>query len=86
MNCTVNYKPTRGYLDTGSAAVTIRRDDVDWLGLQPEPSKVMIRGYAGGSVRVLGEVNVTIEVDMAKVDVRALVVPNNVQTIPIMIG
>ena len=72
VDCVVNGKPLRGYVDTGCAAVTIRRSDAETLSLERVPVKIRLSGFAGGFVLIDCQVHVKLEVDLASVKVTAL--------------
>ncbi|KAJ8982440.1 hypothetical protein NQ317_010180 [Molorchus minor] len=86
--CRVNTKDRmdRGNKDTGCAAVTIRESNANSLNLQREPTLVRLYGYAGGSVVVHSKVTIELEVDLATASVEALIVPDHIQNVPIIVG
>ena len=82
----VNGQPLSGYVDSGCSAVTIRQTDVDALNLVCEPTFVRLLGYGGGSTVATSKVLLNLKVDLAIAQVEALVVPNHVQQVPMIIG
>lgn len=87
VDCKINNIPTRGYIDTGSAAVTINEQLVSDLNLDlVSPSKITINGFGGGSITVIGKTSVTLDVNDVSVEVEVLVVPDKLQQIPVLIG
>lgn len=86
IDCVINGEPMRGYVDSGCGAVTIRQSDVHKLGLKCEPASAWLRGFAGGTVHVSFKVNVYLIVDLATANVEALVVPDSVQNVPVIVG
>lgn len=78
----------RGYVDPGSKVVTIREADAKVVGLNWEKMKELyyLTVYGAGRVVPLGECTVDLEVDHAKAVVVILVVPDDAQTVPILIG
>ncbi|KAJ8912698.1 hypothetical protein NQ315_012252 [Exocentrus adspersus] len=86
IDCVINGKSLRGYVDSGCAAVTIRETIATELNLLRKQTSVRLYGYAGGSVLVTSKVTLNLEVDLAKSQVVALVVPDHVQEVPVIIG
>uniref|UniRef100_A0A6P7H570 Uncharacterized protein LOC114347142 n=1 Tax=Diabrotica virgifera virgifera TaxID=50390 RepID=A0A6P7H570_DIAVI len=85
-NCTVNGKETKAYVDSGCGAVLICQTDCYELGLKSKPSTTTITGYGGNKIQAIGETEMTIKIDEAEGIVNAVVVPDYVQQIPLMIG
>lgn len=86
VDCFINEIPTKGYIDSGCGAVTIREENAKALKIVFQPTAAVISGFAGGKICAMGEANVDIEVDSVKVNVKVLIVPNHVQSIPVIIG
>jgi transposase InsO family protein len=84
--CLLNGQRFLGYVDTGCGGVIIRQDVADNLRLEIEKTSVVVYGYNNTEIKVLGTVNVTLQVDLAKAEVQALVVENCVQAYPVLIG
>jgi hypothetical protein len=84
--CLLNGQRFLGYVDTGCGGVIIRQDVADNLRLEIEKTSVVVYGYNNTETKVLGTVNVTLQVDLAKAEVQALVVENCVQAYPVLIG
>ncbi|KAL1468207.1 hypothetical protein MTO96_025609 [Rhipicephalus appendiculatus] len=84
----VNGKEVRAYVDLGSQCVTIRREDADRIGIRYSVMEkpLTIGGYGSGRVTPCGEANINITVDQATADVPVLIVPNESQAIPIIVG
>lgn len=82
----INGKTIKGYVDFGSGCVAIRKSEAEDRGLTIAHKRKIIRGYGNGRVETLGSTTFTLKVDEAEVDVEADVVPDNIQTIPILIG
>ncbi|KAJ8934748.1 hypothetical protein NQ314_013218 [Rhamnusium bicolor] len=85
-DCDVNGTKTKAYVDTGCGPVVIREKDAIHLKLTWKPCNMSIKGYAGGSAKAVGLANIKLRVDQAEQQVDALIVPNNTQEIPVMIG
>lgn len=86
IDCVINGESLRGYVDSGCGAVTIRQSEVDRLGLLRNPTSAWLRGFAGGTVHVNSKVSIHLTVDLASADTEALVVPDDAQNIPIIVG
>lgn len=86
IDCSVNNNLLRGYVDSGSGAVTIRDTEATRLNLARKPTQIMLRGYGGGVVFAKSQVDIDLRVDMARNYVSALVVPDDTQQVPIIIG
>ncbi|KAG5877690.1 hypothetical protein JTB14_003844 [Gonioctena quinquepunctata] len=86
IDCVINEEPLRGYVDSGCAAVTLRDFDFKRLKLRGEPTLANLRGYGGGSVCVDTKVSIHLEVDLASATVEALVVPDIVQDVSVIVG
>lgn len=86
IDCLINDEPLRGFVDSGCAAVTIRQSVAQKLKLQSEPTQVRLCGYAGGSVVVKFKTKINLKVDLAFALVEALIVPDHVQEVPIIVG
>ena len=82
----MNGKPTRAYVDTGCGAILIKEEAAQVLGLKYFPSSMVISLYGGSSVPAIGEVEIELALDCARANVKALVTPNYVQDVPIMVG
>lgn len=85
-DCWVNGKPLQAYVDTGCAAVLLKEDEAKSLNIIYDDSDLMITGYGGSSIRVLGKAKVNLKVDQVEAEVEILIVPNNAQDIPLMVG
>lgn len=86
VDCTINEEPSRAYVDTGCGAVLTRQDVTQHLELTIVPSSVTIAGYGASVVPVIGEIVITLGLYRVKANVKAFVVPNVIQEIPVMIG
>ncbi|GJQ67530.1 hypothetical protein Trydic_g8342 [Trypoxylus dichotomus] len=84
----INRHMVRGYIDPGSKVVTIRKSDAEIVRLKWENMKetFYLTGYGAGKVMPLGESTIDLEVDHAKAVVVVLVVPDEIQTVPVLIG
>ncbi|KAJ8919080.1 hypothetical protein NQ315_012065 [Exocentrus adspersus] len=76
----------RGYVDSGSKVVTLRESDAISLGLPFHTTQIRLNGYAGGSVVVKHKIFIDLNVDLARAKVEALVVPDCVQKVSIIVG
>ncbi|KAJ3631872.1 hypothetical protein MTP99_012977 [Tenebrio molitor] len=86
VECAINGKPLKGYIDTGCSIVTLRKATAIELQLEQRPSTQLIRGYAGGVTPALGEAEVTLTVDLITAKVTASIVEDRVQSVPVIIG
>jgi hypothetical protein len=86
VECAINGKPLKGYIDTGCSIVTLRKATATELQLEQRPSTQLIRGYAGGVTPALGEAEVTLTVDLITAKVTASIVEDRVQSVPVIIG
>ncbi|KAJ3634751.1 hypothetical protein MTP99_007696 [Tenebrio molitor] len=86
VECAINGKPLKGYIDTGCSIVTLRKATAIELQLEQRPSAQLIRGYAGGVTPALGEAEVTLTVDLITAKVTASIVEDRVQSVPVIIG
>ncbi|KAJ8917302.1 hypothetical protein NQ315_002320 [Exocentrus adspersus] len=82
----VNGTIVEGYIDTGNEAILLRQDLAEQLALEVLPCTVLLKGYAGGSVRAIGSATVTIDIQNVEITAEVLVVPNEVQKVPILVG
>ncbi|KAH7936310.1 hypothetical protein HPB52_021409 [Rhipicephalus sanguineus] len=84
----VNGSELRAYVDLGSQCVTIRRENADRIGIKCSfiGKPLTIGGYGSGRVTPCGEANVNLTVDQATVNVPVLIVPNESQAIPVIVG
>ncbi|KAH6931031.1 hypothetical protein HPB50_021625 [Hyalomma asiaticum] len=83
-----NRHDIKAYVGLGSQCVTIRREDADRIGiiLTATDERLTIGGYGSGRVTRCGEATTHVTVDQATADVRVLIVPNESQAIPLIIG
>ncbi|KAJ8913124.1 hypothetical protein NQ315_006042 [Exocentrus adspersus] len=86
LDCLVNGMKTRAYVDTGCGSVLIKEEAAQTLGLKYSPSTTVITGYGGATVSAIGEVEIDLTLDHARANVKALVTPNYVQDVPVMVG
>ncbi|KAJ8940809.1 hypothetical protein NQ314_010567 [Rhamnusium bicolor] len=84
----IGGKSIQSYVDQGSKCVLLRKSDADDLELVYEPvdTKIVIKGYGSGKVNPYGKIQAEIEVDEAKAKTEILIVPNDAQNIPLLIG
>ncbi|CAH1373849.1 unnamed protein product, partial [Tenebrio molitor] len=82
VECAINGKPLKGYIDTGCSIVTLRKTTAIELQLELQ----LIRGYAGGVTPALGEAEVTLTVDLITAKVTASIVEDRVRSVPVIIG
>lgn len=86
-DCLVNGKPSKSYVDSGCGAVLIRKADSETLNIEYAPcNNLSISGYGGSEIHALGEAEVSIKIDLIERRVRALIVPDDAQEVPVMIG
>ncbi|GJQ73696.1 hypothetical protein Trydic_g14031 [Trypoxylus dichotomus] len=80
--------PIRGYIDPESKVVTLRKSDTEVVGLKWESMKesYYLTGYGAGKVMPLHESAIDLEVDHTRTIVVVLVVPDEAQTVPVLIG
>ncbi|GLV33518.1 hypothetical protein CBL_20248, partial [Carabus blaptoides fortunei] len=71
---------------TTFGCVAIRNSEAEARGLTIVHKRKVIRGYGNGRVETLGSTTFTLKVDEAEADVEADVVPDDIQSIPILIG
>lgn len=86
VDCEVNGKSARGYIDTGCSIVTVRKTDAEKMGIEWQDTNKYINGYAGGSTKALGKATVTLKVDLVETKVEVLLVDDVVQCVPVIIG
>ncbi|KAJ8911033.1 hypothetical protein NQ315_017399 [Exocentrus adspersus] len=86
IDCVINGSPLRGYVDSGCGAVTIKASDAEKLCLQRELTMARLVGYGGGSVFVNAKTSINLTVDLVTVNVVALIVPDHVQSVSVIIG
>ncbi|KAH7980370.1 hypothetical protein HPB49_015331 [Dermacentor silvarum] len=74
--------------DPTSQCVTIRREDADRIGIKCTviAKPLTMGGYGSGRVTPCSEANVNLTVDQATADVPVLIVPNESQAIPLIVG
>ncbi|KAJ3650016.1 hypothetical protein Zmor_021729 [Zophobas morio] len=86
VDCEINGKTFCGYIDTGSSMVIIKHSVVKDLGLTMNPCSYLIRGYCNGNTSAIGKVWIDLKVDLVHDKVEAVVVHDEVQTVPILVG
>ncbi|XP_044760406.1 uncharacterized protein LOC123317860 [Coccinella septempunctata] len=86
IDCVINGHPLRGYVDSGCSVVTLRQSVVDNLKLETYTTNVRLCGYAGGSVVATSKVTLKLDVDLASATVEAIVVPDYVQNVSVLVG
>ncbi|XP_074029681.1 uncharacterized protein isoform X2 [Leptinotarsa decemlineata] len=86
MSCRINGLISQALIDTGCAVVTLRKKDAQRHGVSWEPCKVQINGYAGGVANAVGKAKVNLAVDSVETDIEVIIVPNEIQEIPMIIG
>lgn len=86
VRCKVDGIETEGYVDTGCSIVAIRLSDAKRLHLKWTKCQIIITGYGGGAAKALGKTTISLEVDLVKIRVDALIVGDNLQQVPVMIG
>ncbi|KAL3191892.1 hypothetical protein MRX96_059397 [Rhipicephalus microplus] len=88
MLANVNGNEARAYVDLGSQCVIIRREDADRVKIKHTVMEkpLNIGGYGSGRVTPCGEAKVNLTVDQATTDVHVLIVPNESQAIPVIVG
>ncbi|KAL3247236.1 hypothetical protein MRX96_057172 [Rhipicephalus microplus] len=84
----VDENEVRAYVDLGSQCVTIQREDADQVEIKCTVMEKLptIEGYGSGRVTPCGEANVNLTVDQVTANVLVLIVPNESQAIPIIVG
>lgn len=84
----VNGVPVRAYLDLESQCNLIKELTVKGMGLQIEELEkpVIIKGFGNGKIKINGQLNATIKVDQAEAQTKLLVIEDQYQTIPLIIG
>lgn len=79
--------PTRGYVDFGSSCTIITEAEAERLKLSIDFSdKCILRGYGNGKVWSRGATTFDLKVDEIVGRVKAVVVPESIQEVPILIG
>lgn len=84
----VDKQQVKAYVDTGSQLCLMRKSDADRVGLSimSLPNPIEIRGYGEGKLVPLGVVMVQLQVDHATSKVPLHIVPDEAQTIPLIVG
>lgn len=83
----MNGQSSRAFVDLGSTCNLIREGDARRMGLKCDKSKGnTIRGYGGGLVTSRGTLDLELEIDNVKINTKATVVPDSVQSTPLLIG
>lgn len=82
----LNDTPLRAYIDGGSECVTLKKSEADKMRLHLQPTDVILRGYGGGEVRPHGTVKASMKIDLAEGLVDVLVVPDEIQEVPLIVG
>ncbi|XP_074026188.1 uncharacterized protein [Leptinotarsa decemlineata] len=78
--------PFRVNVDSGCVAVTIKMSEFQNLNLHGEPTVVCLRDHGGESVSIRTKVPITLAVDLAVANVEALVGPDNIQNVSMIVG
>ncbi|KAJ8915356.1 hypothetical protein NQ315_008243 [Exocentrus adspersus] len=86
VTCIINGQETRGFVDSGCEEVLVRESDALNFGLNWSHIDVYLNGYGGATSRVLGTTNVNMKVDLFQAEVPILVVPDQLQSMPVLIG
>ncbi|XP_063925437.1 uncharacterized protein LOC135139221 [Zophobas morio] len=85
-NCVVNGRTMDAFVDTGCTAVTIKKGAISGLDLNVVGGSNYLEIYGGGVVPVLGETKITLEVGSVRALIKAIVVPDHMQEVSVVIG
>nr|CAI5831004.1 unnamed protein product [Callosobruchus analis] len=84
----VNGELVEAYVDFGSQCTLIKENTVKQLGLvlNPLDRSFKITGFGNGSVKPIAKTYVEIKIDQAKAYTELLVIPDEYQQVPLLIG
>lgn len=86
MKCCINAQEYVAVIDTGCVAVTLKKQVMEDLGLNIEPTVDILKGFGDTIIVPIGETEVILAVSSAKRPVKVLVVEDNIQHVPVIIG
>lgn len=86
IDCGVNGHPSKAYVDSECAVVTIRKNEAIQFGFSLAQSATSLRGYGGSGIHVLGETRAKLSVDLVETEVVMLVVDDAAQMVPLLVG
>lgn len=83
----INGIESKAFIDLGSSCCTIILSEVRRIGIDYSDVCVsVLKGYGGGTVSTLGSVVTRVKIDNVEASVLIYVVPDYVQTFPVLIG
>lgn len=83
----MNGHPIKSYIDMGSSCITIKKEYAEPYNFSIDFKRpILITGFGGAKTCTIGTTSFRLKVDQVELDVSAHVVPNNAQSIPILIG
>lgn len=85
VKCKINGQLYNGYVDTGCTGVILRERAVNQLKIKMKSCSNTIEGYTGHTASI-GKVIVNLMHDLAQEEVEPLVVRDELQAVPILIG
>lgn len=85
-DCLVNGVQSRAYVDSGCDAVMLKESEAHKMEIMWKPANLQITGFAGGSGVALGYAKIKLSIDEAKATVTALIVPDGLLKIPLIVG
>lgn len=83
----INGVVTEAYVDFGSSCTLITWKESQRLGLIFDPNdKVALHGYGKGLTISMGSVQIEIKIDFVAANVKAVIVSNEEQNVPVLVG
>lgn len=85
---TVNVNGThmKAYVDTGSELNVMSHAAARALDLQVKPTNVFLKGFTGGSVKALGEINLKLKIDEVEIETTAVTTDVDLSDVVLIIG
>ncbi|XP_055687650.1 uncharacterized protein LOC129797825 [Lutzomyia longipalpis] len=81
----INEKKLWAYIDQGSDCTTMRKSDVEALGVEIKSRTTTLRGFAG-QCQTVGQTEVWVTIDEVRRQTTVHVVPDEAQNIPVIVG
>lgn len=86
VTCSINGYETQGFIDSGCEEILMRESDARNIGIEWSNVDICLNGYGGATSKVLGSANVDIKVDLLQAELPILIVPDHLQSMPVLIG
>lgn len=86
-NARLNGQGVHAFIDFGSSVMAINKSTVDALKIKYTKHAERLKGYGGAIVKTLGKtLPITIKIDECEATLEILIVPDDIQEIPLLVG